>query len=126
MGDFVLGGFGPMGVLVLGDYIRWDFILGDFILGDLVRERYFLYLSSKFEVLSKDKSSFFSFLRSCQLCMFVWSNRSFFFLDGTDAIICGSGIFQSITNHNAPLFQVILEGFNYECSISTGVFHKKP
>ena len=39
MGDFVLGGFGPMGDLVLGDYIRWDFILGDFILGDLVRER---------------------------------------------------------------------------------------
>ena len=39
MGDFVLGGFGPMGDLVLWDYIRWDFILGDFILGDLVRER---------------------------------------------------------------------------------------
>ena len=34
MGDFVLGGFGPMGGLVLGDYIRWDYILGD-----LVRER---------------------------------------------------------------------------------------
>ena len=36
MGDFVLGGFGPIGDLVLGDYIRWDFILGD-----LVRERVF-------------------------------------------------------------------------------------
>ena len=36
MGDFVLGGFGPMGDLVLGDYIRWDFILGDFILGDFI------------------------------------------------------------------------------------------
>ena len=39
MGDFVLGGFGPLGDSVLWDYIRWDFILGDFILGDLVRER---------------------------------------------------------------------------------------
>ena len=35
MGDFALGGFGPMGDLVLGDHIRWDFILGDFILGGL-------------------------------------------------------------------------------------------
>ena len=54
MGDFVLGGFGPLGDLVLWDYIRWDFILGD-----LVRERsqlksvsvlvraFFLFLSRK-------------------------------------------------------------------------------
>ena len=34
MGDFVPGWFGPVGDLVLGDYIRLDFILGD-----LVRER---------------------------------------------------------------------------------------
>ena len=47
MGDFVLGGFGPMGDLVLGDYIRWDFILGDFILGNLVRERFAIMFNSK-------------------------------------------------------------------------------
>ena len=28
LGDFVLRGFGLMGDLVLGDYIRWNFIRG--------------------------------------------------------------------------------------------------
>ena len=64
MGDFVLGGFGPMGDLVLGDYIRWDFILGDFILGDLVRER-----SQKYEDNSannSDRRSRVNVFRACQ------------------------------------------------------------
>ena len=50
MGDFVLGGFSPMGDLVLWDYIRWDFILGD-----LVRERIFRLSPKKEKIKTYNK-----------------------------------------------------------------------
>ena len=89
MGDFVLGGFGPMGYLVLGDYIGWEFILVDLVrkrLFDISTYAFFYFLRNSFcRFLLIFLLSFCLFLRCVASCFDSFFLQQPFFSDFANA-----------------------------------------